>query len=217
MDLPAKQQPGNGKTPGSASAMMKALVYQGVGKKAFIEHAKPVIIDPTDAIVRIVKTTICGTDLHILKGDLASCKPGRILGHEGVGVIDQVGPAVTAFKAGDRVLISCVSACGKCEYCREQMFSHCVHWRLDSRQHHRRHPGAVRAHTVRRHQPLSDPGRRGRGGAGDAERHPAHRFRMRRAQRQGAAGKHGRHRRIGTRSAWPPCSRRSSTRPARSS
>ena len=105
---------------------MKALVYHGPGKKAWEEHAKPTVIDPTDAIVRVTKTTICGTDLHILKGDLASCKPGRILGHEGVGVIDSVGPAVTAFKAGDRVLISCVSACGKCEYCRKGMFSHCT-------------------------------------------------------------------------------------------
>ena len=105
---------------------MKALVYHGPGQKAWEEHAKPTVIDPTDAIVRVTKTTICGTDLHILKGDLASCKPGRILGHEGVGVVDSVGPAVTAFKAGDRVLISCVSACGKCEYCRKGMFSHCT-------------------------------------------------------------------------------------------
>jgi len=105
---------------------MKALVYHGPGEKSWEEHAKPVVIDPTDAIVRITKTTICGTDLHILKGDLASCKPGRILGHEGVGVIESVGPAVTAFKAGDRVLISCVSACGKCEYCRKGLFSHCT-------------------------------------------------------------------------------------------
>jgi alcohol dehydrogenase len=105
---------------------MMALVYHGAGKKAFEVHPKPTIIAPTDAIVKIVKTTICGTDLHILKGDLPSCKPGRILGHEGVGVIDSVGPAVTTFKAGDRVLISCVSACGICEFCRKGMFSHCT-------------------------------------------------------------------------------------------
>ena len=105
---------------------MKALVYHGPGKKAFEDHAKPDITAPTDAIVKITKTTICGTDLHILKGDLPSCQPGRILGHEGVGVIESVGPAVTAFKAGDRVLISCVTACGKCEYCRKGMFSHCA-------------------------------------------------------------------------------------------
>ena len=104
---------------------MKALVYHGPGQKAWEEHAKPEVIEPSDAIVRVTKTTICGTDLHILKGDLPSCAPGRILGHEGVGVIDSVGPAVTAFKAGDRVLISCVTACARCEYCRKGMFSHC--------------------------------------------------------------------------------------------
>jgi alcohol dehydrogenase len=74
----------------------------------------------------VTKTTICGTDLHILKGDLPSCAPGRILGHEGVGVIESVGAAVTAFKPGDHVLISCVSACGKCANCRKGMYSHCA-------------------------------------------------------------------------------------------
>ena len=103
---------------------MKALVYLGPGKKEWKECPKPDIIAPTDAIIKITKTTICGTDLHILKGDVATCQPGRILGHEGVGVVDKVGDAVTAFKPGDKVLISCVSACGKCEYCRRQMYSH---------------------------------------------------------------------------------------------
>ena len=106
---------------------MKALVYQGPGRKALEQRPKPGITAPTDAIVRMTKTTICGTDLHILKGDVATCQPGRILGHEGVGIIDAVGSAVTDFKTGDRVLISCVSACGKCVYCRKQMYSHCVH------------------------------------------------------------------------------------------
>ena len=105
---------------------MKALVYHGPGKKAYEDHPKPEILAPGDAIVRITKTTICGTDLHILKGDLPSCAPGRILGHEGIGVIDQTGSAVTTFKPGDKVLISCVSACGKCLYCRRQMYSHCT-------------------------------------------------------------------------------------------
>jgi alcohol dehydrogenase len=105
---------------------MQALIYLGPGKKALHEHAKPEIVAPTDAIVKIRKTTICGTDLHILKGDVPSCQPGRILGHEGVGVIDTVGSAVTAFKAGDSVLISCISACGKCVYCRRLMYSHCT-------------------------------------------------------------------------------------------
>jgi alcohol dehydrogenase len=105
---------------------MRALVYQGIGKEALEERLKPEITTPTDAIVRITKTTICGTDLHILKGDLPSCQPGRILGHEGVGVVEQVGSAVTVFKPEDHVLISCVSACGKCAYCRKQMYSHCT-------------------------------------------------------------------------------------------
>jgi len=104
---------------------MKALVYKGPGLKALEDRPKPAITAPTDAIVRMTKTTICGTDLHILKGDVPTCTPGRILGHEGVGVIDEVGSAVTAFKKGDPVLISCVSACGKCTYCRRQMYSHC--------------------------------------------------------------------------------------------
>jgi alcohol dehydrogenase len=97
-----------------------------VGKKALDQRPKPEIAAPTDAIVKITKTTICGTDLHILKGDLPSCKPGRILGHEGVGVVETVGTGVTVFKPGDHVLISCVSACGKCVYCRKQMYSHCT-------------------------------------------------------------------------------------------
>jgi alcohol dehydrogenase len=106
--------------------MMKALVYQGPGKKALEERPVPKINDPGDAIVRIVKTTICGTDLHILKGDVPTCAPGRILGHEGVGVIEKTGPGVTTFHQGDRVLISCISACGKCNYCRRGMYSHCT-------------------------------------------------------------------------------------------
>jgi alcohol dehydrogenase len=105
---------------------MKALVYLGPESKALQERPKPTLGAATDAIVRITKTTICGTDLHILKGDVPSCQPGRILGHEGVGIIDQVGPAVTAFKPEDRVLISCISACGKCVYCRKLMYSHCL-------------------------------------------------------------------------------------------
>ncbi|MCA3261820.1 MAG: zinc-dependent alcohol dehydrogenase family protein [Telmatospirillum sp.] len=105
---------------------MKALVYKGPGQKALEEHAKPVLAAPGDAIVRMTKTTICGTDLHILKGDVATCAPGRILGHEGTGIVESVGAAVVAFKPGDRVVVSCVSSCGKCVYCRRGMFSHCT-------------------------------------------------------------------------------------------
>ena len=110
----------------AAKPMMKALVYKGPGKKALEDHLKPVITEPTDAMVKISKTTICGTDLHILKGDVATCKAGRILGHEGVGTITEIGSAVSSFKVGDRVLISCITACRKCLYCRKQMYSHCI-------------------------------------------------------------------------------------------
>lgn len=105
---------------------MKALIYQGPNKKSFEDRPMPAITEPTDAIVKIKKTTICGTDLHILKGDVATCSPGRILGHEGMGVVDTVGSGISEFKAGDQVLISCITACGKCEYCRKGMYSHCL-------------------------------------------------------------------------------------------
>ena len=105
---------------------MKALVYQGPGKKALEERPIPEIKAPNDAIVKVVKTTICGTDLHILKGDVPTCAPGRILGHEGVGIVEKSGPGVTTFRQGDRVLISCISACGRCDYCRRGMYSHCA-------------------------------------------------------------------------------------------
>lgn len=104
---------------------MKALVYQGPGKKSLEERPIPTI-KPTDAIVKIIKTTICGTDLHILKGDVLTCQPGRILGHEGVGIVDKVGEGVTTLKVGDNVLISCIISDGKCEYCRKGMYSHCL-------------------------------------------------------------------------------------------
>ncbi len=106
---------------------MKALIYKGPGSKTVEERPMPKVIDPTDAIIKIVKTTICGTDLHILKGDVPSCLPGRIIGHEGIGIVEEIGPAVTAFKKGDRVLISCISSCSKCEYCKRGMYSHCIH------------------------------------------------------------------------------------------
>ena len=105
---------------------MKAFVYKGPGKKALEDRPVPDVKAPTDATVKIIKTTICGTDLHILKGDVPTCTPGRILGHEGVGIVEKTGPGVTAFHQGDHVLISCISACGKCEYCRRGMYSHCI-------------------------------------------------------------------------------------------
>lgn len=104
---------------------MKALVYHGPGTKTWEEKPKPIIQQSTDAIVRITKTTICGTDLHILKGDVPEVTEGRILGHEGVGVIEEAGSAVSGFKKGDRVIISCITSCGKCEYCKRGIYSHC--------------------------------------------------------------------------------------------
>lgn len=104
---------------------MNAVVYHGPGRKSVDRVSIPVVQQPGDAVVRVVKTTICGTDLHILKGDVPTVTPGRILGHEGVGVVEQVGPGVSNFAIGDRVLISCITACGKCEYCKKQMYSHC--------------------------------------------------------------------------------------------
>jgi len=104
---------------------MKALVYHGPGKKQLDEVPNPTLREATDAIVHLTKTTICGTDLHILKGDLPGVTAGRILGHEGIGVVSATGIGVTRFKTGDRVLISCITACGKCEYCRRGMPSHC--------------------------------------------------------------------------------------------
>ncbi len=105
---------------------MKALVYHGPGQKAWEEVPDPKIIHATDAIVQIDTTTICGTDLHILQGHVPAVEPGRILGHEGVGTVTQVGDAVSNLKVGDRVIISCVCACGTCSYCHQQLPSHCL-------------------------------------------------------------------------------------------
>ncbi len=104
---------------------MKALVYHGPGMKSWEDAPQPSLQEATDAIVRITKTTLCGTDLHILKGDVPTVTEGRILGHEGIGVIEEAGTGVTSFHKGDRVLISCITSCGKCDYCRRGMFSHC--------------------------------------------------------------------------------------------
>ena len=105
---------------------MQALVYHGPSQKKLQIHPKPAIQMATDAVVRVTRTTICGTDLHILKGDVATCKPGTVLGHEGVGIVDEIGSGVTTFKPGDRVLMSCISACGRCVPCRKRMYSHCT-------------------------------------------------------------------------------------------
>ena len=105
---------------------MKALVYHGPERKAWEDVPKPEISADTDAIVRVDATTICGTDLHILKGDLPQVTDGRILGHEAVGTVESVGSAVKNVRAGDRVLVSCVTACSACRFCREGRYGQCL-------------------------------------------------------------------------------------------
>ncbi len=105
---------------------MRALVYHGPGVKAWQEVPKPELIDETDAIVRVDTTTICGSDLHILKGDLPEVTDGRILGHEAVGTVEEVGASVKNMRPGDRVLVSCITACGRCQYCREARYGQCL-------------------------------------------------------------------------------------------
>jgi alcohol dehydrogenase len=105
---------------------MKAIVYHGPGNKAWEEVAKPTIKEDTDAIVRVDATTICGTDLHILKGDVPAVTDGRILGHEAVGTVETVGASVKTVKPGDRVLVSCITSCGSCRYCREASYGQCI-------------------------------------------------------------------------------------------
>lgn len=104
---------------------MKGLVYNGSGKIELKEIPIPTLNNPTDALVKVLKTTICGTDEGILHGKSPLCLPGTILGHEGIGIIENVGSAVRNFKKGDHVIISCITADGTCEYCKKQMYSHC--------------------------------------------------------------------------------------------
>jgi alcohol dehydrogenase len=105
---------------------MEALVYHGPGQRAWESVDDPAIDAPTDAVVRIDSATICGTDLHILNGDVPTVEPGRILGHEAVGTIEEVGSAVTSFAAGDRVLVSCITSCGRCRFCKESRYGLCT-------------------------------------------------------------------------------------------
>ncbi len=105
---------------------MKALVYHGPGERAWENVPDPEIQEPTDAIVRIDTSTICGTDLHILKGDVPTVRPGTILGHEAVGTVVEAGSAVTTVAEGDRVLVSCITACGRCRFCKEGHYGLCT-------------------------------------------------------------------------------------------
>jgi alcohol dehydrogenase len=105
---------------------MRALVYHGPGQRGWDTVADPTIVDPTDIVVRIDSSTICGSDLHILKGDVPETTPGTVLGHEAVGTVQEVGPSVSTVAVGDRVLMSCVSSCGRCRYCKEARYGQCL-------------------------------------------------------------------------------------------
>src|SRR5687768_13401019 len=105
---------------------MRAVVYHGPGKKSWEEVPMPVVVEDTDAVVRVDAVTICGTDLHILKGDVPAVTDGRILGHEAVGTVEEVGAGVKNLVAGDRVLVSCITSCGSCRYCREGAYGQCL-------------------------------------------------------------------------------------------
>ena len=105
---------------------MKALVYHGPGERAWESVPEPTITDPTDVVVKIDTTTICGTDLHILKGDVPEVRPGTILGHEAVGTVVAAGAAVTTVGEGDRVLVSCITSCGRCRFCKEAKYGLCT-------------------------------------------------------------------------------------------
>jgi alcohol dehydrogenase len=118
-------QPSRQRLDGIEAGLMKALVYHGPGMRAWEEVPAPLVRDADDAIVQMTMSTICGTDLHILKGDVPGVGVGRILGHEGVGVVHAVGAGVSAFHVGDLVIVSCVTACGICDFCQRRMPSHC--------------------------------------------------------------------------------------------
>ncbi|TDV23577.1 alcohol dehydrogenase [Mycoplasmopsis mustelae] len=104
---------------------MKVITFNAEGKVQVVEMDKPRVQKPTDAVVRITKTTICGTDLHILKGDVPETQPGKVLGHEGIGIVEEVGSAVSNFKVGDKVIVSCITSCNKCFYCKRGLPAHC--------------------------------------------------------------------------------------------
>ena len=105
---------------------MKGLVYHGPGKRSWDEVPDPTIEAPTDIVVRIDTSTICGTDLHILKGDVPACKPGTILGHEATATVVEKGSAITTLEIGDRVLVSCITSCGRCRFCKEARYGQCT-------------------------------------------------------------------------------------------
>jgi len=123
---------------------MKALVFRGPDSLALEDRPRPKILEATDAVVRITTTTICGTNLHILKGGVPTIADGRVLGHEGVGIVEETGTAVRRFHKGDKVLISLITSCGRCGLCRKGMFLPLSRRRLAAGQQHRGNPGRIR-------------------------------------------------------------------------
>src|SRR6266545_4556668 len=123
--LAGKLGPGPGTWSRTKGVAMKALVYHGPGLRAWETVHDPTVLEPTDAVVQIDSSTICGTDLHILKGDVPEVRPGTVLGHEAVGEIVEAGSDVRTVRPGDRVLVSCITACGRCRYCREGTYGQC--------------------------------------------------------------------------------------------
>ena len=202
---PEEGLPPPGVSTGERRHAMKALVYHGPGQKALEERPMPALAAPTDAIVRITKTTICGTDLHILKGDVPTCAPGRILGHEGVGVVDEVGRGrhrLQARRPGADLLHLVL------RQMRVLPQGHVLALhdrRLDPRQHDRRHPGRISCASRMPTPASTGSRRRRRRGAGHAERHPADRLRMRRAERQGRSRATRSRSSAPGRSAWRRC------------
>lgn len=145
---------------------MKALVYHGPGRKVWQEVPKPTIQHDTDAVVRVDAVTICGTDLHILKGDVPEVTPGRILGHEAVGTVEEIGPAVRAIKPGDKVLVSCITACGNMPVLpRNPLRAMRRRRRMDTGTSNRWDPSRVRPSPIRRYIHLSGTTRCYRRGA----------------------------------------------------
>jgi alcohol dehydrogenase len=168
---------------------MKALVYEGPGSKTWKDVPDPTVRDDTDAIVRVDATTICGSDLHILKGDVPEVTVGRILGHEAVGTVLEVGTGVKTLAPGDRVLVSCISSCGRCRFCREGRYGQCLGgggWILghliDGTQAEIVRVPFADTSTYPVPEGARDEGR----GDPHARGHPPHRLRGRDPERQGA-------------------------------
>ena len=199
---------------------MKALVYHGPGDKAWEDVARPTLDADTDAIVRVDTTTICGTDLHILKGDVPAVTDGRILGHEAVGTVVEVGAGVKNVTVGDRVLVSCITACGACRYCREGRYGQCLGgggWilghKIDGTQAEYVRVPFADTSTYPMPAGVSDEEH------ADARRHPAHRLRGRGAQRSRRPGRRRRRRRRrpdrpGRHHAAPGCTARPTSSPS---